>query len=378
MKLTVNIFISYSQDDFLGRGVKIKNYLSKLIPNSDVFIDQDKSKGKDWRKENDKKLEQAHIVIVILTPAALHSEEVAREIQIALKQDKRILPCKDDALDLSWSNLPWGLSKKDGVTFEEDEVLRTRLFREVNKIIKEMFGKRSISIPVSTSLKTREKLKQGNIPLVYNKRHYNIPYSVNKGSISSSSAKIDEDALAVSLDISCIEDTKISFLLSRTLIDSKLGLNDDDSFFVLIDGEDATFHEETDKKQRTITFELSKGDHPIDIIGNQLLGISIGVVTMPENKVKILVGSAFPGTEKQLEPETLRIKQGETVTWENNDSAAHTVTSGDPADSDSVGAFFDSGLFLAGSTYKISLNNKGTFEYFCIVHPWKKGRIIVE
>ncbi len=376
--MEVNIFISYSQEDFFARGVKIKNYLSKLIPNSNVFIDQDKSKGQDWREKNEEKLEQAHIVIVILTPAALQSEEIAREVEISNKQKKRILPCKDDALDLSWSSLPWGLSKKDGITFEEDEVLKTRLFREVRKILKEMNIESPILVPVSTTIHLKSKLKHGDIPVIYNKRHFNLPYFVNKGSVSSLSAKIDEEVLGVLLDISCNEDTKIGISLPRTLIDSKQGL-DDDNFFVIVDGEDASVSEKSEEKQRTVTLELKKGDHSVEIIGNQLLGISIGVVTMPENKIRILPGSSVPNDlEKYLEPETLRIKQGETVTWENNDSAAHTVTSGTPSDSDSVGAFFDSSLFMAGSTYKISFNNKGTFEYFCIVHPWKKGRIIVE
>ena len=50
--MTVKIFISYSQDDFFARGVKIKNYLSKLIPDADVFIDQSKSKGQgDYQKK---------------------------------------------------------------------------------------------------------------------------------------------------------------------------------------------------------------------------------------------------------------------------------------------------------------------------------------
>ena len=45
---------------------------------------------------------------------------------------------------------------------------------------------------------------------------------------------------------------------------------------------------------------------------------------------------------------------------------------------ETVQTLFDSGLTMAGSTYKIRFNNKGTFDYFCMVHPWKMGKIIVE
>ena len=43
--MTYRIFISYSQDDFLARSRKLRNYLAKVIPDSYVYIDQDKEKG---------------------------------------------------------------------------------------------------------------------------------------------------------------------------------------------------------------------------------------------------------------------------------------------------------------------------------------------
>jgi len=373
--LTVQIFISYSQDDFLARGIKIRNYLSRLIPNSDVYIDQNKSKGQDWQKENDEKLDNSHIVIVILTPAALQSHEIAREVVRAQKQQKRILPCKDDNLDLPWKEIPWGLSKTEGITFEEDEVLKTRLYREVIKIIKDLTNKRIIPVAVSAEVEIKAKLKHGDIPLIFNNRYFNIPYFVKQGTVSSLNAKIDPDALSVLVDVTCKDETEIEIALPRTLIDSKLGLDDND-FFVLVDRHDITFEEEIDEKERTITLSLAVGSHSVEIIGNQLLGISIAVVSKPENKIRVLPNSSTPHGKKYLEPEILRIKQGEAVTWLNDDSAAHTVTSGTRGGGpDGV---FDSSLFMAGSTYEITFNNKGTFDYFCMVHPWKTGKIIVE
>ena len=371
--MTVKIFISYSQEDFFARGAKIKNYLSKLIPNADVFIDQSKSKGQDWQKKNDEKLVGSDIVIVILTPASLQSHEIAREVDIAKKKEKIMLPCKDDNLDLPWKDIPWGLSEKDGITFDEDEVLRTRLYREITRIMEDNFEKNIRKVASITSVKA--KLKHGDIPLIHNKKIFTLPYFVNSGSVNTTSAKIDADAFSVLATITCDEETEFGISLPRKLIDAKTDLKDDD-FFVLINGEETNFQEEIDEKERTIEISLHKGVNKIEIIGNQLLGISIGVTAISGNRISVLPGTGVPHDGKHLEPEVLTIKQGDNVIWSNDSSVAHTFTSGTPTDGPD--GLFDSGLAMAGSTYKITFNNKGTFEYFCMVHPWEQGIIGVE
>ncbi|MBT8172873.1 MAG: amicyanin, partial [Nitrosopumilus sp.] len=69
------------------------------------------------------------------------------------------------------------------------------------------------------------------------------------------------------------------------------------------------------------------------------------------------------------------ITVGDTVIWNNPDSAAHTVTSG--TISDGHDGMFDSGLFMAGSTFEFTFDESGTFDYFCMVHPWMTGNVIV-
>jgi len=238
-----------------------------------------------------------------------------------------------------------------------------------------MFDKSEIPVAVFTSIETKGELKHGDVPLIYNKQVFNLPYFVNEGSVSSLSAEIDDDALSVLMKIVCNEKTDIGITLPRTLIDSKMGL-EDDGFFVLVNGEDVKMKEELNEKERTISVTLEKGNNNVEIIGNQLLGISMGVVTMPQNKVSILPNSGIPDQEKYLEPEILKIRQGDTVTWFNDDTAAHTVTSGTPSEGPT--GVFDSSLFMSGNTYKIKFYTKGIFDYFCIVHPWKTGKIIVE
>ncbi|MFB5607353.1 MAG: plastocyanin/azurin family copper-binding protein [Candidatus Nitrosomaritimum yanchengensis] len=94
--------------------------------------------------------------------------------------------------------------------------------------------------------------------------------------------------------------------------------------------------------------------------------------------VNIAEGSGTPGCEETNEcylPYSITIFVGDTVKWENPDSAAHTVTSGNI--SDGHDGTFDSGLFMSGGTFEFTFNDKGTYDYFCMVHPWMTGKVIV-
>jgi len=101
--------------------------------------------------------------------------------------------------------------------------------------------------------------------------------------------------------------------------------------------------------------------------------------------VSLPSGSAVPGCEETNEcfiPTTITITKGETVTWSNDDTAAHTVTSGSvmdfAGDGNSVGAIFDSSIFMAGDTFSHTFDNTGNYDYFCMVHPWMIGNVIVQ
>ena len=90
-------------------------------------------------------------------------------------------------------------------------------------------------------------------------------------------------------------------------------------------------------------------------------------------------GSSTPGCEDTAEgcfiPSPVTIDIGETVTWENNDTAAHTATGGSAADGPS--GVFDSSLIMAGSSFSHTFDSVGTYDYFCMVHPWMQGTVMV-
>ena len=91
------------------------------------------------------------------------------------------------------------------------------------------------------------------------------------------------------------------------------------------------------------------------------------------------VGSSIPGcedTDSCFIPSTVIIDVGGEVVWENVDNAAHTVTSGSPADGPD-GAFDSSLIMAGGASFSHTFADAGTFTYFCMVHPWMQGTVIV-
>lgn len=90
-------------------------------------------------------------------------------------------------------------------------------------------------------------------------------------------------------------------------------------------------------------------------------------------------GSSAPGCEKSNEcfiPDKVTVDVGSEVIWTNDDSAAHTVTSGDIEGGPD--GKFNSDLFLAGKKFSHKFEEAGEFAYFCQVHPWMTGTVIVQ
>ena len=101
-----------------------------------------------------------------------------------------------------------------------------------------------------------------------------------------------------------------------------------------------------------------------------------------EVTIEAAAGSGAPGCEETAEgcyiPSTATVDVGGVVIFSNPDSAAHTFTSGDPTMPETVQVLFDSSLVMAGSTYEWSPTEVGDVPYFCMVHPWMQGTIIVQ
>ena len=124
-----------------------------------------------------------------------------------------------------------------------------------------------------------------------------------------------------------------------------------------------------------------------------IIGISLGIVILSQNTIvqdvddqkTILKGDVImptkvsrPGCEKTdscYTPSKIVIKQGNSVTWVNEDVAFHSVTSGYY---DEPSGLFDSGYLDPEGSFTFIFENIGTYDYFCTLHPWMKGQVIVE
>ena len=99
----------------------------------------------------------------------------------------------------------------------------------------------------------------------------------------------------------------------------------------------------------------------------------------PNAVLEPLLGSATAGCEQTNEGcyniPILTVDPGTTITFSNTDNAAHTLTSGSPADG--MTGVFDSGLVMVGATYEFTIDEEGSYDHYCLVHPWMTGRIIV-
>jgi len=101
-------------------------------------------------------------------------------------------------------------------------------------------------------------------------------------------------------------------------------------------------------------------------------------VTMP-------TGSGSPeqecvATNSCYDPAEVIIDVGGEVTWINADSGVsnfHTATSGQPGDGD-AGALFNSDLLQQNGKFSYKFEEAGTYNYFCMVHPWMTGVVTVQ
>ncbi len=90
--------------------------------------------------------------------------------------------------------------------------------------------------------------------------------------------------------------------------------------------------------------------------------------SIPSNStvVKIVANAG----SNSFSPNPVEVKVGETVTWINDDSGRHTVTSKD----DGV---FDSGMMGKGQSFSFTFDKAGEYPYFCSPHPGMVGTVVV-
>jgi plastocyanin len=80
----------------------------------------------------------------------------------------------------------------------------------------------------------------------------------------------------------------------------------------------------------------------------------------------------------RFDPPQVTVAKGTTVTWVNDDQAAHTITTDDfGVTGVSQAGQFSSPPLSPGDSFKHTFDTVGTFGYSCTIHPYIKGKVIV-
>jgi plastocyanin len=92
-----------------------------------------------------------------------------------------------------------------------------------------------------------------------------------------------------------------------------------------------------------------------------------------------IVSGASTLTTDAYSPNPIQVSVGTTVTWTNNDSQPHTVTSGSNGQPDNK---FNSSpnftpLLNPGQTFSFTFTEEGEYPYFCTLHPNMVGTVSV-
>jgi plastocyanin len=95
-------------------------------------------------------------------------------------------------------------------------------------------------------------------------------------------------------------------------------------------------------------------------------------------EVSIAVGSSTPTNGEFYVPDVVETTVGSMVVWTNNDATLHTVTSGVVEGSTAKpDGGFDSSYMNKGAQYRFVFETPGEYDYFCTLHPFMTGKVIV-
>ena len=101
----------------------------------------------------------------------------------------------------------------------------------------------------------------------------NIEYEIEGGTVAD--MVIDTDFIELIVEIDSTDDGILQISIPRIILDAKFN-NDDDIFFVIVDGFDTEYIELTDdENSRTLVIPFFNGDTQIEIIGTDILELGI-------------------------------------------------------------------------------------------------------
>lgn len=104
--------------------------------------------------------------------------------------------------------------------------------------------------------------------------------------------------------------------------------------------------------------------------------ITIGLLLNPitpifsqVESISIAPRAADPNNDETFVPPHISLPAGNTISWINDDSIEHTVTSDE--------GLFDSDPISPGDSFDNTFDIPGKFDYHCSIHPFMTGTVII-
>jgi len=120
-----------------------------------------------------------------------------------------------------------------------------------------------------------------------------------------------------------------------------------------------------------------------------LLPLSLPQASAAQQTVTIPYGAFDPNFNTAAPqwylPTVATIQVNQTVTWVNQDTEGHTITSGKAGGREGLlqnnmgqpSGLFDSGTIKPKESWSYTFTKPGQYEYFCTIHPWMDGYVVV-
>ncbi len=104
------------------------------------------------------------------------------------------------------------------------------------------------------------------------------------------------------------------------------------------------------------------------------LGLALCLLLLPRGSSADVKATASAAKSVSIvnfafKPGTLKVKPGATVASTNTANTTHTATKG---------GVFDTKGIAPGKSVVVKFGKRGTFAYHCKIHPFMKGKIVVE
>lgn len=108
------------------------------------------------------------------------------------------------------------------------------------------------------------------------------------------------------------------------------------------------------------------------VVSSIVIGFTVTELTKVRGSVPVASSVSVEIRNYSFAPQNITIPQNTTVTWRNNDSVPHTVTSLNGAP-----VAFNSGVLNPGQSFTMKFNVTGVYPYYCSIHPFMKGNVTV-